>query len=233
MAPFWIIVLGIGVGWLVTSGRLSDVLSVLANPGEQWSGGPMTGGAGGGGSGGAFGVDDPPGVPSNTGYTGQTAPPQNVNGAAYRIDQSGTLTAAQIDRILGAYHSPAQGLGSTLVQYGQQYQIDPAVALAVFVHETTAGTAYGANRNTNQWGNIRCTEDWQGGCINGWRAYPSFAESARDWFRLMRETYVDRWGLNTVESFLPTYAPTFENDTAAYITQVRRLIRQWTGQGVQ
>lgn len=232
MAPFWIIVLGIGAGVLITSGRLADVIGVLAAPGEQpptlqtWSGGGNDGGAGGGGSGGAFGEP----LPTHTNAGGNPADP---NAETYRIDQPGALNADQINRILGSYRSPATGLGATLVQLGQEYQIDPAVALAVFVHETTAGTAYGANRGTNQWGNIRCSEGWSGGCINGWRAYPSFAAAAEDWFRLMRETYVNGWGLNTVETFLPTYAPTFENDTAGYISQVRRLIRQWVGSTVQ
>src|SRR5690348_15742991 len=54
---------------------------------------------------------------------------------------SPTITADQINAILAAYHSPAAGTGQALYDGGVRYGIDPAFALAFFMHESTLGTA--------------------------------------------------------------------------------------------
>src|SRR5688572_20452661 len=51
-----------------------------------------------------------------------------------------SLSAAQIDSILASYGSPATGSGADFYRLGIEYGIDPAYALAFFVHESTAGT---------------------------------------------------------------------------------------------
>ncbi len=46
-----------------------------------------------------------------------------------------TIDAAVVDAVLAKYGSPAAGTGRAWVQLGQQYGIDPAYALAFFIHE--------------------------------------------------------------------------------------------------
>ncbi|GIV97134.1 MAG: hypothetical protein KatS3mg057_1791 [Herpetosiphonaceae bacterium] len=140
-----------------------------------------------------------------------------------------TISPQQIDEILRSYGSPAVGTGQAMYDFGIQYGIDPAFCLAFFIHESTAGTR-GVATVTKSVGNIRTTpgyEDYQ-----GYRRYSSWEEGIEDWYKLIRELYVDEWGLTTVEEILPVYAPPADNnDTPAYINTVRRLVESWRRAG--
>src|SRR5689334_8778600 len=48
-----------------------------------------------------------------------------------------SLSATFIDHVLARYGSPAVGLGHALVSDSQQFDIDDAVALAFFLHESS------------------------------------------------------------------------------------------------
>lgn len=135
-----------------------------------------------------------------------------------------SLSEAFIDRVLVAYHSPAVGLGNVLYQESLTSGIDDAYALAFFLHESSMGTA-GVARATHSFGNIRCTAGWS--CISAYRAYPSFQEGARDWFRLLSTEYIAR-GRSTVETIIPVYAPgSDKNDEAAYIAALHAAVSAW------
>jgi hypothetical protein len=109
---------------------------------------------------------------------------------------------------------------------GVQYSIDPAFALAFFVVESAAGTR-GVARSTHSLGNIRCTPGYT--CVDGYRAYPTWAAGARDWYALMRTLYIDTWNLRTPAAILPRYAPAGDgNDPAAYAATVTQLVDGWT-----
>jgi hypothetical protein len=142
------------------------------------------------------------------------APPS----ADHHLDRPPSLSAAQINAILAEYHSPAGGLGPVLYDLGLQYGIDPAFAVAFFVVESAAGTR-GVARTTHSLGNIRCTPGYA--CAGGYRAYPTWAAGARDWYALMRTLYIDTWHLRTPAAILPRYAPPGDgNDPAAYAASV-------------
>lgn len=143
---------------------------------------------------------------------------QDVRGAP-------TLSAAFVNQVLAAAHSPAQGTGDTLYALSKQYGIDNAYALAFFQHESQFGTT-GMARVTHSLGNIRCSAGYA--CVNGYRAYTSWQAGEQDWYSLIADLYVRQWHLTTIEQILPVYAPTSDgNDVAAYIAAVEQDVTRW------
>ncbi|HET7079808.1 MAG TPA: glucosaminidase domain-containing protein [Chloroflexia bacterium] len=157
-------------------------------------------------------------------------PPPASTGAPASLDAGlvvgdPTLSAAAIDAILAEYGSPAQGQGAVFYQMGRKYGIDPAFALAFYVEESHCGTR-GVARFTHGIGNIRWTPGFDN--YEGYRAYPDYAAGIEDWFKLIRELYVDGWGLQTVGQIVPRYAPPGDNnDPASYIATVQDLVAGW------
>ena len=135
-----------------------------------------------------------------------------------------SLSAAFMNRVLAAYHSPAVGLGSALYADSQHFHIDAVYALAFFLEESTFGTT-GVARVTRSLGNIICSG--YATCVQGFRAYPSWQVGAWDWFRLLASEYLPR-GLRTVEAIVPVYAPASDgNRPPAYIATVLRAVSTW------
>src|SRR5919202_1805700 len=115
-----------------------------------------------------------------------------------------TISVAQIERVLAQYGSPAAGLGQKLYDLGVKYGINPAFALAFFVHESGCGTK-GVARFTKSLGNIRWTPGFDS--YEGYRNYSSWEAGMEDWYGLIRDQYVQQWGLSTVDAIIPVYAP--------------------------
>jgi flagellum-specific peptidoglycan hydrolase FlgJ len=108
---------------------------------------------------------------------------------------------------------------------GIKYGIDPAYALAFFINESSAGTQ-GIATVTKSIGNIRVTPGYEN--YQGFRKYPGWDAGIEDWYKLIKNLYVDGWGLNTVEKIVPVYAPAADNNNpAAYIKHVNNLVAQW------
>jgi hypothetical protein len=151
--------------------------------------------------------------------------PGSQGSSSSSVEGKPTLSAAFIDSVLATYHSRAAGTGQALYQDALQYGIDDAYALAFFMHESTFGTA-GVARATLSLGNIRCTAGYS--CIQGYRAYQTWQDGYEDWYRLIRNLYIDQWGLRTVEQIIPTYAPASDhNDVPGYITAIENAVRTW------
>ncbi len=143
----------------------------------------------------------------------------------YQVDTAPTITVDRINAVLQEYNSPAAGTGQAFYDLGVRYGINPAVALAFFIHESAAGTK-GVARVTNSVGNIRTTPGYRD--YQGYRAYDSWTAGIEDFYKLIRDLYLDGWGLHTVADILPRYAPAADNnDTGAYITNVQNLIDSW------
>jgi cell wall-associated NlpC family hydrolase len=178
----------------------------------------------------------PPGQPKTIDLS-DLARPGSVGGDWSVVGPS-SLTPQQIDAILAAYGSPLEGYGQVFVDLGAQHDIDPAFALAFFHKENKFATATYAGQAAwafGNIGNIRWTPGWPHGkwCSVGggsfcFRVYESWEAGIKDWYRLLREVYVDQ-GLDTVDTILPVYAPASENDTALYIRQVKDLVTRWRG----
>ena len=109
--------------------------------------------------------------------------------------------------------------------------INPEIALAFFVHESTAATAPGwagwkpDGRNTHNVGNIICAG--YATCWGRFRDYASWDEGIADWYHLIAVEYIAGRGHRTAADVIPVYAPSVENDVSGYIGAVRALVQQW------
>jgi len=143
-----------------------------------------------------------------------------------------TISADTINAVLAKFGSPAAGTGQIWLEMGQRYGINPAYALAFFIHESSAGTNRGwaglkaDGSTTHNIGNIICAG--YSTCYAGFRDYPSWETGVEDWYKLILREYVEGRGTSTVEQILPIYCPTNDgclpND---YIQIVNSLVDQW------
>lgn len=144
-----------------------------------------------------------------------------------QITGSPSLSAAFINQVLAAAHSPASGTGQALYDLSSQYGIDDAIALAFFKHESSFGTT-GVARFTRSLGNIRCTPGYQ--CLYGFRAYGSWQAGYEDWYKLIRNLYINTWHLATLQQIVPVYAPSSDgNSPQDYISSVLSDVARWQG----
>ncbi len=155
----------------------------------------------------------------------QAAPPA-VPGAN-SVEGKPSISVAKIEEVLRQYNSPAVGKGQALYDLGLKYGIDPAYPLAFFVHESTAGTK-GVAVTTKSIGNIRQTNDSGFEGYQGFRKYPTWEAGMEDWYKLIKNLYINAWGLRTVETIIPKYAPAADrNNPPAYINQVVTSVNNW------
>lgn len=147
-----------------------------------------------------------------------------------------SISAAKIDEVLAKYNSPAAGQGQTIYDLGVQYGIDPAICLAFFIHESSAGSNpawagwKGDGSTTHNVGNIICTPDQPAGvgCHGRFRDYVSWNDGVSDWYKLIKDLYVGAWGRTTVEDIIPKYAPASDNnDESAYVNSVKNMVQSW------
>ncbi len=140
-----------------------------------------------------------------------------------------TVSAAFIDRVLSAYHSPAAGLGQALYDDGVRTGIDPVYALAFFMHESSFGTT-GEARKTLALGNERCIPDRP--CVDldrgGYAQMQSWEDGFAHWFSLILTLYVKQWHRVTIEQMIPKYAPGSDgNDEEGYIAAIEHAVDTW------
>jgi hypothetical protein len=155
------------------------------------------------------------------------APPAAPSGQQYLLTAPPSISVRQIESVLQQYGSPAAGLGQALFARGVKYGIDPAYALAFFVHESGCGTK-GVARFTKSLGNIRWTEGFDN--FEGYRSYSSWESGFEDWYKLVTDLYINGWGLRTVDAIVPVYAPSADrNDPPAYIESIKWMVDTWRG----
>ena len=152
-----------------------------------------------------------------------------VNTGPYSVLGKPTISAAFINQVLASYNSPAAGKGQALYDLGIKYGIDPAFALAFFQHESTFGTQ-GEARTTFSLGNLRCIPDRP--CVDqdrgGYAQMQSWEDGFEIWYQLIRNYYIARRGLLTVDQIIPVYAPTADNNNEqAYIASLKHSITTW------
>jgi hypothetical protein len=140
-----------------------------------------------------------------------------------------TVSADFINKVLAAYRSPAAGKGQALYDDGVHSHIDPVFALAFFMHESSFGTR-GEATVTLALGNLRCYSGVI--CIDqdrgGYAKYATWEDGFQAWYDLIRNYYVDKRGLVTVEQIVPVYAPTSDNnDERAYCQAVLSAVKAW------
>lgn len=157
----------------------------------------------------------------------QDQPPPAPAAGSYEVTAPPSLSVQQIERVLQQYGSPAVGKGQVMYDLGVRYGIDPAYALAFFVHESSCGTK-GVARFTHSLGNIRWTEGFDN--YEGYRKYPNWETGIEDWYKLISNLYIGGWGLRTVDAIIPVYAPWGDNNhPPTYIASVKRMVDSWRG----
>jgi len=154
----------------------------------------------------------------------------------YSVIGKPTLSVDFINQVLANYQSPAAGRGQALYDLGVKYQIDPAFALAFFLHESTMGTA-GEAQTTLSLGNLRCIPG--AACINTdgtacqqnqncYAAFPTWEAGFEAWYQLIRNLYVRQWNLVTIDQIIPTYAPSSDNNNEqGYISSLKHYLDTW------
>jgi hypothetical protein len=152
-----------------------------------------------------------------------------VASGPYSVLGKPTLSADFINKVLAAYNSPAAGKGQALYDLGVKYGIDPAFALAFFMHESTFGTA-GEAQTTKSLGNLRCYPGAT--CVDqdrgGYASYPTWEAGFEAWYQLIRNYYVAQLGKTTIDQIIPTYAPPSDNNNdSAYINSLKQTISAW------
>jgi hypothetical protein len=151
------------------------------------------------------------------------------SGGELSVRYAGCISASKIDSILSNRNSPATGFGSSFVSFGQQYNIDPIIALAFFNQESSLGIA-GVAVQTGSIGNIKYSSNCPGekyidSLGREWCKYNSWSQSIEHWYQLIfSSTYISS-GKDTVEKIIPIYAPSSDNnDEEAYIRNVRNFV---------
>ena len=148
-----------------------------------------------------------------------------VQSGTYSVVSNPSLAADFINQVLSYYHSPAAGKGQALYDLGKQYGIDPGFALAFFMHESSFGTQGEATKSLSL-GNIRCIPNYR--CEDNFAQFDSWEDGFKAWYQLIRNLYVDQWGLTTVEQIIPRYAPQADNNNEqAYIAALKHAIDTW------
>jgi hypothetical protein len=136
-----------------------------------------------------------------------------------------TLSADQVNAILARAGSPATGTGDTFYQESLDTGINDTWPLAFFQHESNKGLKGWAVVNRSI-GNIRCSAGYS--CNGGYRSYATWQAGIADWYALIKNLYINQWGLVTVEQIIPKYAPTYDhNDESAYIASVINTVQSW------
>jgi len=159
-----------------------------------------------------------------------------INPGEHSVLGAPSISAAAIDSILAKYGSPAAGTGQTWITLGKRYGIDPAYAVAFFIHESSAGTNPGwagfksDGSTTHNIGNIICAG--YATCYGRFRDYANWDDGIGDWYKLISQEYVNARGVASVEQIIPIYAPSFENDVDRYIQTVVTLVDEWRQYGV-
>jgi hypothetical protein len=138
------------------------------------------------------------------------------------IARSPTVTVSEIERVLERVNSPILPYAGDVYVSGVQYGIDPVFALAFWMKESreaSDGSVAASDHNPGY------TEGLSGDPRCGrWACWPTWPEGIAGWFHYMRVFFVDR-GIVTVESILPIYAPSSENNTSGYIA----FVLYWAG----
>ncbi len=137
-----------------------------------------------------------------------------------------SISREVFQEFLSELNSPALPEAATMYQTCLEEGCDPALALAFFEHESSAGKQ-GVAAYTKSLGNIRCTSGYDCFSTEGngsFRRYKTWSDGLRDWAKLM-QYYKDEWKRVSLEDIVPKYAPQADNNNeAAYIAMVKQRV---------
>lgn len=148
-------------------------------------------------------------------------------GDSIPVESVPTMNATQIDTLLCSAHSSACGTGNALYSDSLASGINDSFAVAIFREESNYGTS-GIARSNLGLGNIRCSHGYT--CKYGYRAYANWQAGYTDFYALI-SYYVHTLKLATVEQIIPVYAPSSENNTSLYISNVEQFMSKYQQAG--
>jgi hypothetical protein len=149
----------------------------------------------------------------------------NGAGGTYSIVGPPTINAQFINQVFSYYNSPMKGQGQLFVEVSQYCGLDPASVLAFYMHESSFGLA-GEARYSLSPGNLRCIPGFK--CQDGYAWFDSWQDGLMVQCRLLRNLYVDAWGLTTPEQIIPKYAPAADNNNEkAYEYALEHAVDTW------
>ncbi|MBI4033884.1 D-alanyl-D-alanine carboxypeptidase family protein [Candidatus Saccharibacteria bacterium] len=122
--------------------------------------------------------------------------------------------------------SPLIALSSAFVGYGQQYNVSPALIVAIAQKETSLATAGHAKPPKYNIGNIRGDDDGDG---TGFKSYSGYQEGLEAMYQnLRRDQYLDPpSSFTTIAQVITRWAPPEDgNDTAGYIIFVGDVMKE-------
>jgi hypothetical protein len=100
-------------------------------------------------------------------------------------------------------------------------------AVLASFNSPAAGTK-GVARFTHGIGNIRTTPGYKD--YEGYRSYDTYEQGIEDWYKLIKELYVDGWDLRTPNAIIQRYAPWGDNNNPdIYAANVMQLVNSWQG----
>ena len=167
---------------------------------------------------------DPVTVPTPTAQSQTTPAPQHGT-TPYTVVAAPSLSVSFINEVLATYRSPAAGKGQALYDLGLKSGIDPAFALAFFMHESSFGTKGEATKSLSL-GNLRCIPNYR--CADNFAQFDTWEDGFKAWFQLIRNLYIAQWGLTTIDKIIPRYAPQADNNNEAnYIASLKHAIGTW------
>ena len=151
--------------------------------------------------------------------------PVSPQAGPYSVLGQPSISVNFMNQVLAAYHSPAIGKGQALYDLGVQYGIDPAFALAFFMHESSFGTK-GEAANSRSLGNLRCIPNFR--CQDNFAWFDSWEDGFKAWYALIRNLYVAQWDFTTVDQIIPKYAPAADhNNEEAYTAAIKHAVDTW------
>jgi hypothetical protein len=168
--------------------------------------------------------------PKDQAATIPTPPPQGtpapeLRATPYSVVAGPSVSVALINQVLSTYHSPAVGKGQALYDLGEKSGIDPAFALAFFLHESTMGTRGEATKSRSL-GNLRCIPNYR--CADNFAQFNTWEDGFKAWYQLIQNLYVAQWKLTTVDQIIPRYAPAADNNNEkSYIASLKHAIDIW------
>ena len=148
-----------------------------------------------------------------------------VTSGTYSIIGPATIDVDFINKVLDYYHSPMAGEGSLFANVSQYCGLDPAFVLAFYMHESSFGLS-GEARSSLSPGNLRCIPGVK--CQDGYAWFDSWQDGLMVQCRLLKNLYVDGWGLTTPEQIIPKYAPAADhNNEAGYEYALEHAVDTW------
>jgi murein DD-endopeptidase MepM/ murein hydrolase activator NlpD len=157
----------------------------------------------------------------------------DTNSDDFSLSHGPSIDAEQADTILRDLGSPAVGQGAWMLEESTRTHIDLAYVLAMFIHESGAGTnpnwaGYkSATESTHNPGNIICIGAAGEKCYGRFVDYPSWKEGFTAQFDLLAY-YRDKDGIKDINAAIAKWAPTEDsNDPTSYAAAVRKDVTAW------